>query len=538
MRPSDLLTKAAATFPNRVAFRIPKSIISGEATEQWTPITFKEFHTTVCCYAKYWHHVLQQEGIKKRDVVVLWIEGFAYHEIVHVFALIEGGYIPQCIPSRLQNPSVVYELAAISGAKALLYHPSVQPPLNCPMFTHEVRELGLTDIAAYTSFAGHDEEPNSVSIKPNDIVAIYHTSGSTGNLPKLVKFTAKAVAVMAEKHTGRRKNSKPSTRIWMGSVAHAGQFFATNLCIVDGDCIVQPFHHPYTPSHFVTMVRECSVNVLTIWSPSLSQIIRAAKQDQVVLSTLQSLDIIVTSGAPFPPDELKWGHENGLSIVNYFALTEAVGAILHTVPMKTSDPAPTLFRPVPGIGVIFSPASNHPGFEGIKLLELVVSSSSPLFPGPSFASSIDGHLHTGDFFEEILPGRYKYRGRIDDWIKMSNATRCDAKAIEDYLRLTCPDLISECVVVGSGRVCPAIFIERHISFQGHDDELKREIVRRSIKFNSRRYTNEQVPGETLIFVVDRGELPRTVTKGNVRRKAVEDKYRTVLDGAYLVTPKL
>ena len=287
------------------------------------------------------------------------------------------------------------------------------------------------------------------------------------------------------------------------------------------------------------MVAKCSINVLTIWSPLLSQILKAARKDKKVLGALQSLGVIVTSGAPFPPEDLKWGHENGLSIVNYFALTEVIGAILYTVPIKTADVAPHLFRPVPGIGVTFATAPTNSGFENVNLQELVISSNSPLFPGSSFASPADGNFHTGDFFEEVVPGRYRYRGRMDDWIKMSNATRCDTKAIEDHLRSTCSELISECVVVGSGRVCPAVFIERHAQFGESDEMLKREIVSRSEQFNSRRYANERVPGAGLIFVVGKGELPRTITKGNIRRKAVEDKYQEELDFAYtLVNAKL
>ena len=115
---------------------------------------------------------------------------------------------------------------------------------------------------------------------------------------------------------------------------------------------------------------------------------------------------------------------------------------------------------------------------------------------------------------------------------MSNATRCNTKAIEDHIRSSCGHLVSEFVVVGSGRVCPAILVERNPLFKGDDEVVRKEIVSLSAEFNSRRYTNEQVPDERLIFIVKKDELPRTATKGNVRRRAVEDKYRQVLDEAY------
>ena len=280
------------------------------------------------------------------------------------------------------------------------------------------------------------------------------------------------------------------------------------------------------------MVHQCSVNSITIWSPLLSQVFQEAKRDPKVLTMLQNLQVVIATGAPLPAGDLVWATENGLRIVNYFGLTE-VGGLMYTLPPKTAgDPAPHLFRPVPGTGAILVPAEGVSEPQSAKLVEIVVPSDSPLFPGPSFASLADGHFHTGDFFEEIIPGRYEYRGRTDDWIKMSNATRCNTKAIEDHIRSSCGHLISECVVVGSGRVCPAILVERNPLFKGDDEVVRREIVSLSAEFNSRRYTNEQVPDERLIFIVKKDELPRTATKGNVRRRAVEDKYRQVLDDAY------
>lgn len=316
-----------------------------------------------------------------------------------------------------------------------------------------------------------------------------------------------------------------------GSIAHAGQFFASNASILKGDCTVQPVHLPYTPSSFISMVRKCSISSATVWTPLLSQILQAARHNREHLLTLQGLDLVMALGASLPPNDLKWGSENGLVIVNYFALTET-GGLLYTVPEKVDDFAPHLFRPIEGTGVVLLPVEENANTDGVKLLEIIVPSDSPIRPGDAFASPIDGHFHTGDFFEEIFPGRYEYRGRMDDWIKMSNATRCNTKAIKDHIRASCSDLISECVVVGSGRVCPAVLVERRPSFVDDDQSVKREIVSRSKEFNSRRYTNEQIPGEELIFVVRTGDLPRTATKGNVRRKAAEEQYQELLDRAF------
>ena len=68
------------------------------------------------------------------------------------------------------------------------------------------------------------------------------------------------------------------------------------------------------------------------------------------------------------------------------------------------------------------------------------------------------------------------------------------------------------------------------------EELKEEIIRRTSEFHSHSYIHERITS-TKHVVVERGALPRTATKGNVRRQAVEDQYKEFLDGIYGTVPK-
>jgi acyl-coenzyme A synthetase/AMP-(fatty) acid ligase len=130
----------------------------------------------------------------------------------------------------------------------------------------------------------------------------------------------------------------------------------------------------------------------------------------------------------------------------------------------------------------------------------------------------------------MAPGQFLFRGRDDDWIKSQNSLRCDTRAIEDNVRATCGDLVDQCIVVGSGRPSPALFIEPKVDMD--HEQLKKEIIRRTRQFHSRRYLHERITSTDLIIVVDPMSLPRTATKGNIRRNAVEDEYRQELDEIY------
>ena len=106
------------------------------------------------------------------------------------------------------------------------------------------------------------------------------------------------------------------------------------------------------------------------------------------------------------------------------------------------------------------------------------------------------------------------------------------RSIEDGVRATCGDLVFECVVVGSGRPSPALFIEPSEKCVMDDEKLKEEIFGRMREFNSHGYVHERIASAKHVVVVKRGTLPRTASKGNIQRRMVEDQYKELLDSIY------
>lgn len=94
----------------------------------------------------------------------------------------------------------------------------------------------------------------------------------------------------------------------------------------------------------------------------------------------------------------------------------------------------------------------------------------------------------------------------------------------------CADLIEDCIVVGSGRPSPALFVEPLVMWD--EKKLKKEIVRRIKHFHSRRYMHERIVHADFVVVVPSKTLPRTATKGNIRRRAVEEAFEDTLDAVY------
>lgn len=97
----------------------------------------------------------------------------------------------------------------------------------------------------------------------------------------------------------------------------------------------------------------------------------------------------------------------------------------------------------------------------------------------------------------------------------------------------CGALIHECIVVGQGRPSPVLFVEpSEAGTLKTPEKLKREILRRTRAFHSRRYEHEQIVDEKMVIIVERGSLPRTATKGNVQRRLTEERYKDTLDSIF------
>lgn len=309
-----------------------------------------------------------------------------------------------------------------------------------------------------------------------------------------------------------------------------------------GSCTIQPSAISFSSNELVSMIARCSLNRLNQFATFLSVHLRNSRNNPKLLSMLSSLDEVLYSGLPLGREEEDWALSNGIKIRNLFGNTEC-GAMLPSIGGEGDDSR--LLRPIEGTSYDFTslsstspntssshapPPAHTNANSDTNLLELVIRSDSGDCPDPSLRHT-DGHYHTGDLFLEVKPQSYAFRGRDDDWIKSENALRCDTKAIEDNVLATCADLVESCIVVGNGRPSPALFVEPKVAL-AKADKLKRDIVRRIRPFHTRRFMHERIVEAKFVVVVPKGTLPRTATKGNIRRKAVEEAFKDVLDRIY------
>ncbi|GJJ13700.1 hypothetical protein Clacol_007956 [Clathrus columnatus] len=483
----------AAQSPNQLLFKLPILESSEPNSEGHTipgrkNITYSQFLSDVERLAKYWLKVLgYSDG--HNSTVGLWMAGMTYTDVVHLFSLMMAGFVPHILDLNFQVTDIVVDLFTESQASAIICDPTA--PTNV---------LIQSSFKVYTIMAldklvdkALDSTPLPTTIQEqagDDIIILYHTSGSTSERPKIVKHTRQWIDINAKKSdTMPTVPDGKEVALRLSTFSHTSQFLFAQT------------------------------------SSILNQILRAATTNPELELTLKSLKFIVHTGTSIGEEESKWAIKHGIPLRDLLGSTET-GFLMSSLTNNT------ILYPLqlPGTEYEFWPVDGtRVGLtrSGLYKLELVVPRVSVDCPQPSSCEPGGGHYRTKDLFEEVHPGAYQYLCRVDDMIKMENASICDTRYIENQVSNTCKDLISRCVVVGSNRPSPVLLVEPLL-----DDidktKLKEEIGEKVQLINKNSYSHERID-PSHILIVQRGGLPWTLTKNNIRRSAAEDVFKEDID---------
>jgi acyl-coenzyme A synthetase/AMP-(fatty) acid ligase len=120
-----------------------------------------------------------------------------YRDVLHIYGVARASYVPQLFSLRLPNPDIIYQLLHKTGAVFLIYDESFETiVMNSPIPRHTAREIRSDEVEGETLPPLAAEE-----LRPDDIIMIFHTSGSTSGSPKLVPCTLRWVdSAVAKSH--------------------------------------------------------------------------------------------------------------------------------------------------------------------------------------------------------------------------------------------------------------------------------------------------------------------------------------------------
>jgi acyl-CoA synthetase (AMP-forming)/AMP-acid ligase II len=208
--PLSVLRAAAAAQPSAPAIKQAPNTTDGL---RYTDVSYWQFEQDIDSTASYWMGNLSSAGVKEGSIIGVWyviqasfyratlvlttdrLKGISYEDLLHIWGIFRAGYIPQLISLRMTDPSVTHELLSKAGASALIHDPCL---------TSALQQSKLSSFPTHST--GSNSSPRGLKLGPvpNDhsgdqLIMIYHTSGSTSGAPKLVPITSRWMDFLIQK---------------------------------------------------------------------------------------------------------------------------------------------------------------------------------------------------------------------------------------------------------------------------------------------------------------------------------------------------
>lgn len=349
---------------------------------------------------------------------------------------------------------------------------------------------------------------------------ILHTSGSTGQ-PKMVEVTHALIATIDSQQDlpdvyGRCVTS----RLWKDCkvyaampLFHSAGFNVLAFSIFQG---TQPILGPSDqPPSIRTVEQILDMNVATagLIPPSL---LAEVVQEPKLLEKFSRWSSVSYGGGPLAEDAMKAIFQH-TKILKLLGSTETFN-LPELLPETEDELAYHYFHP--SLGIDFRP-------EG-SLHELVfVRREDPRHQGAFFTFPDSKEYHMKDLYERhpTKEGLWKYKGRLDDVVVLSNGEKFNPRVAEDVLASHTD--VSTALILGSGREQPLLLVEPRASHTASLELDSTETLHR---------TNEILPDyakihSSHIHVAEAGSFLRS-GKGEVRRGPTVDKLQNEIDSAY------
>jgi long-chain acyl-CoA synthetase len=438
-----------------------------------------------------------------------------------------------------------------------------------------------------TRLAEHPSEFEEVarSVGPDQLATLIYTSGTTGR-PKGVELTHQCWVFEGEAMDKIGIMSAADRQYLFLPLAHS---FAKVLevailrigiptvidgridTLVDNLGVVQPTFMGAVPRIFekvynkvVSGAHEAGGLKLRIfnWSIGVGARVSAIRQqggepsgllavknavaDRLVFSKLRArfggkIRFFISGGAPLSREIAEFFHACGILILEGYGLTESSAASFVNTP--DAYKFGTVGQALPGVELKIAEADGE-----ILIKSPGVMRGYANLPEASAEVLSDGWLHTGDIGELDAKGFLKITDRKKDLIKTSGGKYVAPQKLEGKLKTLSP-YISQVLVHGNLRnFCSALItvnedeIRRWAADNGmgsssyaqitSDDRTKSMISQFVSELNRGLASYETIKMFALLpadFAQETGELTPTL---KVKRKVVESKYKTVLDGFY------
>ncbi len=497
-------------------------------------------------------NLLRSSGVRPGDRIVLLAPNSSMWVACDLAILAYGAI---CVP--LYSRQLPEELAfmakdcqpklIIISDETLKISFQAQSPISCEIVTFE--EIRKTD---RTSLTVH-------KIRPNDVVTIVYTSGTSGN-PKGAMLTCGNIDYMLSQTIERLESATKvfgqcdrvfhflpvcfaGSRMMLWSQLQHGHYLmlSTDLSnLVEEMATVEPHYYLTVPAvlerirNGVTQkIKEKGVIALLLYQKGQHIFFQKTKGRKSIFENLilkivrpivfskirqkigKSLKFIICGSAPLSEETQRWFEMIGIPVLQVYGLTETTAII-------------TMDRP----------NSVKPGWVGevIEGCEAKLTEEGELIcRGPNIFRGYwnrtkaseemiqNGWLYTGDQAEIDEQGRWRISGRINNILVPASGHNVAPEPLEQLLKEECPQ-IDHAVVIGHGRPFLTALITGNIENSDIAQTLER--------------TNRFLPHYRKIRAFYRSNEPLSVENGlltanqKLRRKAIEAYFKDAIEELY------
>ncbi|KAK4183556.1 putative peptide synthetase [Podospora australis] len=453
LSPSALVDHLAATKPNDTWVKIP--ITSAQDVTHWDNITWAQLSNAVNAMA---HFITKSFGPARKDEPIAYTGINDIRYPIVILAAIKADYKAVLTSPRNSTEGNLALLKATACTKFVFtkeFRASlIDISSKSPSQLHIAQVPDLDDILTPSSPVF--TSVSDLSMENRDTVMILHTSGTTG-LPKPVYIKAGVF------NTTLTINDMPAPP---GRESIHNKLFGTRLALA-----VTPFFHIFGINMLLRSIHfqkplvllppskpptaELVVEAITKTKPSAlicpPSVIEDLCKLPSALPALESLEFVFFGGAPL-------SHAAGTKIIPHTRLYNGIGSTeaFFYPAMVPQDPNDwEYFEWTPGGGLTMELSEEEP-----DLAELVVKRTKGeewQFAFHNFPELNEWRTH--DLFERhhTKPNLWRFLGRLDDVIVLSNGEKANPVAFEKHIEGS--PLVKGALVVGVGHFQTGLLVE-------------------------------------------------------------------------------
>ncbi|PIL37207.1 hypothetical protein GSI_00900 [Ganoderma sinense ZZ0214-1] len=453
--------------------------------------------------------------------------------------ILRAGYTMLLISPR-NVPAAVADMLRKTGCRHLLLTSDTPIQSLARAALEEVDGVTLHEMPAFDTLI-----PLNVPVKPeedsvedlpttfdkNSLAMILHSSGST-NHPKPIRWTHKRM-------------TNWTTTPWYGDVDFCQASLAVHgtpmfhaigvlmYCMAANDGMALGVFPPSSPPTFPTpenvfagIMKTSSDYVMT--APAMVEL---WARDPMKIQHMKTMRGIIFGGAPLDQGVGDTLASHGIVLHSLYGSTE-IGAFAKFFPTNTEmDWAYFQLNPLLDQRVIDA---------GEGRFELIVV-SDPEMPLPILNTKFEGKdaYATNDILDQhpSRPGWYKYYGRLDDQIILSNGEKTNPAPLETIIGED--PYIQGCVIFGQGKFQNGILVEPKQEYRFDPQDVKQLEEYRSKIWKSIERANELAPQHSRLFkemiiVTSPGKPFSYNIKGYPRRSWILKDYQEEINTLYTV----